>query len=259
MITSTANKQVKNIIQLAKKARQRQEQDVFLAEGLRIFEEMPRERLEHVYISESFLQKRECMERLADTAYEVVSDQVFGHMSDTQTPQGILCIVRQPQYAFHELLGNKKEPPHLLILEGIRDPGNLGTMFRTAEGAGATGILLSGCADLFAPKTVRSTMGSICRMPFYVAKNLPETLLAVKKQGIRIYAAHLKGEAYYDAFDYRGACAFLIGNEGSGLTQEASAQADVYLKIPMGGRLESLNAAIAAGVLMYEVNRQRRI
>lgn len=261
MITSTANKQVKNMIELSKKAGERQEQGVFLAEGLRIFEEMPKERLVQVYVSESFLsflQKKQGMGLLADTSYEVVSDQVFKRMSDTKTPQGILCMVRQPKYEFYELFTNAAKQPHLLVLEGIQDPGNLGTMFRTAEGAGVTGILMSGCADLFAPKTVRSTMGSICRVPFYRTQNLPEALLALKKRGVCVYAAHLKGEADYDAFDYRKASAFLIGSEANGLSKEAAAQADVYLKIPMGGSLESLNAAIAAAILMYEAGRQRR-
>lgn len=101
-------------------------------------------------------------------------------------------------------------------------------------------------------------MGSICRVPFYITKDLAETLFEIKKQGVCVYAAHLKGTKCYDAFDYRGASAFLIGSEGNGLTQEAAAMADVYLKIPMGGSLESLNAAMAAGILMYEANRQRR-
>lgn len=116
---------------------------------------------------------------------------------------------------------------------------------------------MSGCVDLFAPKTVRSTMGSICRVPFYMTQDLPDTLRRLKEQKIPLYAAHLSGSEYYDALDYRGAAAFLIGSEGNGLTEETAAQADQYLKIPMHGRLESLNAAMVAGILMYEVNRQR--
>lgn len=256
MITSTANKQVKNIIQLTKKAKERQEQNVFLAEGFRIFEEMPQELLQSVYLSESFLDKKQSIEKRKGIAYEVVSDHVFQRMSDTKTPQGILCLVRRPKYGLEDLL--RGDQTHLLILEGIQDPGNLGTIFRTGEGAGVTGIIMSGCVDLFAPKTVRSTMGSICRVPFYITQDLQATLCTLKEKGIPLYAAHLKGERDYDAFDYREAAAFLIGSEGNGLTEETAQQADHYLKIPMGGKLESLNAAMAAGILMYEVNRQRR-
>lgn len=256
MITSTANKQVKNIIQLIKKAKERQAQKVFLAEGIRFFEEIPKERLRNVYVSESFLHKRESTEKLKGIEYEAVSDAVFQRMSDTKTPQGILAVVRQPEYELEDLLMGKQT--HLFILEGIQDPGNLGTIFRTGEGAGVTGIVMSGCADLFAPKTVRATMGSICRMPFYITRNLQKTITTIKEKEIPIYAAHLKGEKYYDAFNYQGAAAFMIGSEGNGLSEETAGRADIYLKIPMGGQLESLNAAMAAGIFMYEVNRQRR-
>lgn len=256
MITSTANQQVKNVIQLAKKGKERQKQKVFLAEGIRIFAEMPKENLQNVYVAESFWQKELHREKLNGIKYETVSDAVFQKMSDTQTPQGILCIVRQPEYELKDLI--KGEQTHLLVLEGIQDPGNLGTMFRTAEGAGATGIILNRCADLFAPKTVRSTMGSICRVPFYITDDLEQTLHTLKEQGVLLYAAHLKGQKDYDEFDYRKASAFLIGSEANGLTEETARQADVYLKIPMCGKLESLNAAMAAGILMYEAGRQRR-
>ncbi len=256
MITSTANQQVKNIIKLAQKAKERQSQGVFFAEGIRIFEEIPKENLKNVYVSESFCQKDLNKEKLKDIKYETVSDAVFQRMSDTKSPQGILCIVRQPRYELSELIkGNRT---HLLVLEGIMDPGNLGTMFRTGEGAGVTGIVISGCTDLFSPKTIRSTMGSICRVPFYITDDLNQTLHLLKDQKIRLYAAHLKGRKNYDEFDYRGGTAFLIGSEAAGLTEETAEQADEYLKIPMCGKLESLNAAMAAGILMYETNRQRR-
>ena len=153
MITSTANKQVKNIIQLTKKTKERQMQRVFLAEGIRIFEEIPKDWLQSIYVSDSFLQKKECPDKINGMEYETVSDEVFQRMADTKTPQGILCVVKQPQYELEELL--RGDRTSLLILEGIQDPGNVGTIFRTAEGAGATGIIMSGCADLFAPKTVR--------------------------------------------------------------------------------------------------------
>lgn len=256
MITSTANKQVKHIIQLTKKTKERHAQHLFVAEGIRIFEEIPKELLQTVYISESFLQKKEYTEKLTGIQYETVSDTVFQKMSDTKTPQGILFTARLPQYQLMDLIPAKQA--HLLVLEGIKDPGNLGTMFRTGEGAGITGIILSGCADLSAPKTVRSTMGSICRVPFYITDDLCGTLAALKQKQVTVYAAHLKGEAFYDTPDYQGAVAFLIGSEANGLTEKTAAMADAYLKIPMGRRLESLNAAMAAGIFMYEVNRQRR-
>ena len=282
MITSVANKQIKNIIQLTKKAKERQAQHVFVAEGVRIFEEIPAGLLQAVYVSESFSAKKGHAvselfsapkghavselflapkgntEKISGIQYETVSDAVFQRMSDTKTPQGILCVARQPEYQLEDLLAPPQDENKRPSLHGIQDPGNLGTIFRTGEGAGITGIILSGCADLFAPKTVRSTMGSICRVPFYHTDDLCGTLSVLKQKQVMLYAAHLKGKTYYDAFDYQGASAFLIGSEANGLTEEAAAMADAYLKIPMGGQLESLNAAMAAGILMYEANRQRR-
>ena len=135
----------------------------------------------------------------------------------------------------------------------------MGTIMRTAEGAGADGIILSRTSvDLYHPKTIRSTMGSIYRMPFLYVNSLEEILPILKKQGIRTYAAHLQGKNCYDQEDYRKGCAFFIGNEGNGLSEGLSRKADAWIRIPMQGKLESLNAAIAASILMYEACRQRR-
>ena len=182
---------------------------------------------------------------------------MFAAVSDTMTPQGILAVVEIPHYELEELLhGNQTQ---LLILESIQDPGNLGTMIRTGEGAGMTGIIMNKTtADLFNPKTIRSTMGSIYRVPYLIAENLPETIRLIKKQGVSLYAAHLKGTCAYDEKDYTKACGFLIGNEGNGLTDEIANLADAYIKIPMEGQVESLNAAISASLLLYECHRQRR-
>lgn len=257
MITSAANQKVKNIMRLLKKPRERQKQGIFLAEGVRLFEEIPSDRLAGTFVSETFLDSEQHQRLLGGTAYEVVSDTVFTHMCDTQAPQGILCMVRQPVYEWMDLMQGDRT--HLLILEGIQDPGNLGTMFRAAEGAGVTGVIMDqSCVDLFAPKTVRATMGSILRMPYYRTEDLGDTICELKRQQVMLYAAHLGAEKYYDAFDYRGKTAFLIGNEGNGLKDETACRADAYVKIPMGGKLESLNAALAAGILMYEADRQRR-
>ena len=146
-----------------------------------------------------------------------------------------------------------------LVLDGVQDPGNLGTMMRTAEGAGVTGVLLSrGCVDIYNPKTIRSTMGSIYRMPVIYVENLLDLLDRFREKGIKSYAAHLEGKNSYDQECYKTGTAILIGNEGNGLRDEVSNKADIWVQIPMQGQVESLNAAIAASVLMFEVFRQRR-
>ena len=259
MITSTSNQQMKTIVQLNKKARARRELRAFVVEGTKMVAETPRELLQRVYVSEHYAGEASGQALLADLGidYEVVSDTVFSHVSDTSTPQGILAVVRMPEYTFAQLLRGRAT--RLLVLEDIQDPGNLGTMFRTGEGAGLSGVIMTkNTVDLFAPKTVRATMGSIYRVPFFVTDDLGATLAMLHTEGVRTYAAHLRGEKYYDELDLTGGCAFLIGNEGNGLTKETADLADTYLKIPMEGRLESLNAAMAAGILMYEAHRQGR-
>ncbi|MGN0341201.1 MAG: TrmH family RNA methyltransferase [Roseburia sp.] len=269
MITSNSNPQVKNLIQLVKKAKARNEQRLFVVEGVKMFAEAPMGWIRQVYVSESFESKEEHKKLLEHVSYEVVSDSVFKTISDTQTPQGILALLQQPSYELEDLLnwpdgsptsdGLGDQSAHLLVLEDIQDPGNLGTMFRTGEGAGISGIIMSrGTVDVFNPKVVRSTMGSIFRVPFYVAEDLKDTIEELKRRGVKHYAAHLLGSCSYDEPDYTGATAFLIGNEGNGLSDDIASMADCKIRIPMAGQVESLNAAIAATLLMYEAARQRR-
>lgn len=256
MITSTANQQIKNLIQLQKKGKARKEQNVFVVEGIKMFREAPADWIVKTYVSTEFLKKEEAS-CLKGRDYEVVEDRVFKTMSDTQTPQGILSIIKQPAYELQKILSTEK--PLLMLLENLQDPGNLGTIMRTAEGAGVTAVLMSReTVDIFNPKTIRSTMGSIYRVPFLYVEDLKTILPLLKEKGIRTYAAHLKGTQSYDEKDFTGGTAFLIGNEGNGLTDELSDLADEYLRIPMYGQLESLNAAVASAILMYETQRQRR-
>lgn len=266
MITSTSNQQMKNLSALLKKSKERKEKKVFVVEGTKMVAEAPVHALKAVYVSESYANNtvnaqmiqdtvKKC--KSADAVYEEVSDSVFKSVSDTQTPQGIMAVLAMPEYKLEELLMG--EHTHLLVLESIQDPGNLGTMVRTGEGAGITGVIMNKTTvDLFNPKTIRSTMGSIYRVPFYVTEDLKDTLSQLKGKGVALYAAHLKGEHSYDEEDYCKALGFLIGNEGNGLSDEIADLADSYIKIPMEGQVESLNAAVSATILMYEANRQRR-
>ena len=257
MITSNSNAQVKRLLQLQKKSKARDEEKVFLVEGLRMFSEVPAERVQKVYISESLYNKKKQELHLEKFSVEILSDSVFQYVSDTKTPQGILCIVEQKKYDIEELLNI--ENPHFMVLDNLQDPGNLGTIVRTAEGAGVDAIFLSkGSVDIYNPKTIRSTMGSIYGMPVVYVGNLLELLNAFKQRGIKSYAAHLDGKNSYDKENYQSGTAILIGNEGNGLRDEIADSADVWVQIPMQGKVESLNAAIAASILMFEVYRQRR-
>ncbi len=257
MITSTSNPQIKRLLQLQKKSKARNEEGVFLAEGLRMFSEVPKESVEKVYISESLYNRKKLEQNLADFDVEILSDHVFEHASDTKTPQGILCVVRQKKYDAEKLLEIKN--PHFIVLDNLQDPGNLGTIVRTAEGAGVDAVFLSReSVDIYNPKTIRSTMGSIYRMPIIYIEDILDLLEKFREKSIKSYAAHLEGRNFYDEEDYRSGTAILIGNEGNGLREEVAKAADVWVQIPMKGQVESLNAAIAASVFMFEVARQRR-
>ena len=261
MITSAANSKVKQVVQWQSKARERREADIFLTEGFKMFLEAPSEQIREVYLSEDALEKAMSDSAIKDklqlAGYETVSDEVFRRMSDTKTPQGILCVMRRPSYSTEQMICNPA--PLLVLLEGIQDPGNLGTILRTGEGAGITGVIADGqTVDIFNPKTIRATMGSIFRVPFICVESLGEVMRILQEKNVCTYAAHLSGETYYDRCYFDVGTAFLIGNEGNGLSPELAAQADRLVKIPMEGQVESLNASVAAALLMYEAHRQRR-
>lgn len=245
-------------MQLNQKAKARKEENAFVVEGYKMFLEAPVEKIRDVYVTESFYHKHEeCQEKLQLCAYEMVSDEVFRKMSDTKTPQGILCVVEQFQYDMNAVM--KKKAPLLVILEDLQDPGNLGTIIRTGEGAGIDGVVMSrNTVDIYNPKTIRATMGSIYRVPFWYVDSLQEVFAQLYANGIKTYAAHLEGNHYYDTNSFREGTAFVIGNEGNGLKRETADLATSYIKIPMEGQVESLNAAIATSLLMYEARRQRQ-
>lgn len=261
------NKQIKELAAWNRKSKARREAGIFLAEGTKMFLEAPIERIRNVFVSKSFFateaeenEKKElCLKKLEQTGYETVPEETFKKISDTMTPQGILCVLSRMEYTLEDLL--KKESPTLMILEDLQDPGNLGTIVRTGEGAGIDGVIMSrGCVDIYNPKTIRSTMGSLYRVPFLYTDDLEKTILDLKDRGVHFFAAHLNGTAFYDEVDYSacGGIGFLIGNEGNGLKDATADLADCYIKIPMEGQVESLNAAIAASVLMYEAYRRKR-
>lgn len=228
-----------------------------------MYREAPRAQVREVYVSEQFYSRYG--EELGLSAWgrqmEILSDHVFSHVSDTKTPQGILLVMKQRSCEICEMLDLDAQgrKPLLMVLDNLQDPGNLGTILRAGEAAGVTGVIMShDCVDIYNPKVIRSTMGSVYRMPFVYVEHLPETLEVLAEAGIHSYAAHLKGKNSYDQEDYTRGTAFLIGNEGNGLRDEVADAAECYIKIPMCGEVESLNAAVASSVLMFEAARQRR-
>lgn len=259
MITSESNTQVKEAVKLQKSAKERKRQKLFVAEGQKLVKEAALYgKLQKVYIAESAWKKGIEEPSLLECGYEVIADRVFASMSGTVTPQGVLGLVQMPSYGLGTILGNPKKS--ILLLDNLRDPGNLGTIMRTAEGAGMSGIILSReSVDLFNPKVVRSTMGAIFRMPFYYAEDLAETIETLKQNRIPVYGTMMQGSIVYDVPDYKKGAGIVIGNEASGISETVAAHLTQTICIPMEGNLESLNAAISAAILMYEIARQKRM
>ena len=258
-ITSKDNEKIKWLIKLQNSRKVRQESASFVAEGMRLAQEVLRcgLPLQQVFASDDgaarYASVWNALCQKASAAY-LISDGLEAKISSVQTPQGIYCVCGMPRHTFGQIAGFGEK---FLALDHLQDPGNLGTIIRTAEGAGVTGIILSAdTVDIYNPKVIRSTMGSIFRMPIVVADDLAETIDHVKARGISVYGAHLDGASFYEK-DFTGSCAFLIGNEGNGLSDEISAKADDLIRIPMCGQVESLNAAISTAVIAYEVLRQR--
>ncbi len=252
---------LKDIKNLEKSKKARDEQGLFITEGIKLFMEAPREDICAVVTTARFAAEHpEAIARIprgVDAVTDLKEDR-FAGLSDTKSPQGVLTVQRKTAFDREKVLGGKA--PLLLFLENLQDPGNAGTILRTAEAAGVDGIfLLEGSVDMYNPKTIRSTMGSIFRVPHFYVPDTADFLRELKERGIRSYAAHLGGTCDYTEPDYTAGSAFLIGNESRGLTELAAACADTLVKIPMAGKVESLNAAMAAGILMFEAGRQRRV
>lgn len=260
MISSTANSRVKNIVVLQKKGKERKRQGLFVIEGRKMFEEVLRDApgaIAEVYVTEAYLEDPEHKKVLQSVSYELVSESVMKAMAETMEPQGVLATVQTPRYDKKALL--QKERAVWVALEDLRDPGNLGTILRTAEAAGVTGVILSDSSvDIYNPKVVRSTMGAIFRVPHFYVEDFLGELDFFKQAGATIYAAHLSGMQDYDEPEYSGRSVILIGNEANGLTEDATAKADCLVKIPMEGKAESLNAAVATALFVYEAYRKRR-
>ena len=263
VITSTNNETIKRLAALSSKSRLRKEEGVFVAEGERFFLDTKDEDILEVYVTEDYMQNapEETRDRLLRLDVTQVAQPAFIKASNTVTPQGVLLIAKMPSWSMESFPGleDAKEKGLYLFLENIQDPGNLGTLFRTAEAAGVSGIVLSGdCVDLFNPKTVRATMTSVLRMPFLIADDFLSAMKAFQDHGVSFYAATLSDDAVsYADESYMEGTAFLIGNEGNGLRKETVEASDRRIILPMAGSIESLNAAMAGGILLYEAARQR--
>ena len=182
-----------------------------------------------------------------------VPDSLFAYISDTVSPQGVMCVVKMPQKMSVEAIKNGK----YIVLEKSADPANLGTIARTAEAFGISGlIVLNKSCDPFSPKSLRASMGALLRLPIFTADDITKTLETLKNKGFNLFASVVENaECDITEADFGGNCAVLIGNEANGLTDTAINLCDCKITITMKGRAESLNAAAAASVIMWEMTR----
>lgn len=281
MIESTNNSHIKNIIKLMKNGKERRKQKLYPVEGPKmVLEALKLGLVNEIYISESALEGLnyekdsannryagfscdEVLKILRENGYETVSDKVFKELSDTVTPQGMIALADIRDTSVKDVIYSQYGVKHfcddiccmsvsrILILEDIQDPGNLGTMLRTAEAAGFNGVIINkGTVDPYNPKAVRSSMGAVLRLPFSYGEDICDIIEECRNCGITVYGTHLQGNDIRKT-EYKPCSAFVIGNESKGMSERAKALCDYTIRIPMNPVSESLNAGIAAGIIMY--------
>ncbi|MBN3033779.1 MAG: RNA methyltransferase [Candidatus Saganbacteria bacterium] len=248
---------VKTILKLVRnlldKRSARRKEGRFVVEGPHLVEEAG-DRIECLLYSEHLPEVKK-LEEKGVPSYKI-SRRQFEEFSGVETPQGVLGVARQFEYQFREVL--RADKTLVVFCLGVQDPGNLGTIIRSADAFGATGVILSkGTVDLYNPKVVRSTMGSLFHLPIVMTEDEEETIKYLKEHKVKIVAADGSARQDISVTDLKGAVAIMIGNEGAGLAKEVKKLADEKARIPMAGKAESLNVGIAASVLLYEALRQR--
>ena len=228
-------------------------------EGVRLLEEALRSglRLKAVFFSQSARERANRLLPQISTHADalLLPDAVFRNAMATETPQGVAALVKLKSFAFADLLGNN---PLILGATEVQDPGNLGTIIRSAEAMGASGVLtMEGTVHAINPKVIRASAGSLFRLPV-VKMDSAEAVRSLRDQGARILATSSHKGIPLDEADLTEACCIFVGSEGAGISKELIAEADEVIAIPHSERVESLNAGVAASIILYEAARQRR-
>lgn len=198
------------------------------------------------------------LERLALEQYRgaLVPEQVLRAVCDVETPQGVIALAAQPVFGLEELFSDER--PLVVALDALQDPGNVGTIVRAAEAAGASGVAVSpGTAEPYGPKALRASMGSAFRLPIARRTSVDEAVRAATERGLTVLATAVEGGTHYTDHDWRKPTLVLVGNEGAGLSPDTLALADRIVSIPLAPPVESLNAAVATAVMLFEAVRQR--
>lgn len=256
-ITSATNPTIKEVKSLSSK-KGRTKAKAFLLEGIRlVFDAVHNHaKIRYFLISDSFVQKEEYQfVQKNKTKVIQIPDKLFDQISETKSPQGIIAVADFFEYDEHYILNNSN---NIIALENLQDPGNLGTIIRSADACGFDAVILSeDSVDIYNPKVIRSTMGSVFHLPVITVGNFFGALQMIKQRGNLLIAAHTKNARPCWEVDLSRKVTIIIGNEGNGLSKEALYIADETIMIPMNERAESLNASTAASILMYESMRQK--
>lgn len=252
----------KDVSKLIKSSKDRKKQGRYVVEGIKMVREAVNEGVAlKVFASKEWWQHNsesapEIIHDIEKCQYEILENSTFKELTDTVSPQGIIAVVKIRDRSIEDVIEYVKKDGkcRILILENLQDPGNLGTIVRTAEAAGYKGILMNkGTVDIYNPKVVRSTMGAIFRVPFAYNDSIDNIINACKQADITVYGAALEGKDIRDE-EFDKSLAFIIGNESCGMTETGKSMCDKLVRIPMSGNVESLNASVAAAILMYMSN-----
>jgi len=257
-ITSPDNQLLKKIRALGQRSG-RQRSGLFLLEGAKLVNEAFAKDLpvRDVLVSQTFLKSGlGACQGTNITAVSVVDDKLFKEVSGTETPEGILAVGEIPRHNLNEIVSGKA--PLVLLAVAIQDPGNLGTMIRTAHASGASGVVLSkGCVDPYNAKVVRAAAGALFSLPLVADLSAEEAIKSLKDKGIKVVACDPAAPDPYWGLDMTGPLAIAVGNEGQGFSEAVLALADSKTQVPMQDGCESLNAAITAAIVLFSARQQR--
>lgn len=264
LISSYKNNKIKALRSLYKKKYQRKKGEIVL-EGIRIIEDALAEgaKIKRVFYVKDLLEKNRAAKLInqlkADNIELIaITEELCDRVSDVENSQGIIAVVKRPEYELKDLLKQEQKDTFLLIIDRLQDPGNLGTIIRTADAAGVDGIIMTkGTVNFYNQKVIRATMGSLFRTPAVSVNEFDKLKEFLTKQEVKLFATALEGEKNYFDADYTGNVALVVGNEAHGVRDELIALADETIKIPLRGGAESLNAAIATAIVTYEGVKQR--
>ena len=255
-ITAKDNPLIKHIKKLIKSAKYRRESGEFVAEGARLCEDAFQSDAEitTLVVSENALEKyADIINKISQNinSFYVVSDSLFSSLSDTKSPQGILCVIKTLDKS--TLFDKIKDNGKFLALDNVQDPSNLGTILRTAEAVGIDGIVMSkDCCDIYSPKVVRGSMGAVFRLPYIITETIEGFVKSHRV--LSSYASVVdRNAAKITDISFNAPCIVAIGNEGNGLKRTTVEACDSSFTIPMKGRAESLNAAVAASIIIWEL------